>query len=645
MHDNNVTPQSTATPHCIEKQILYLYGYQTSDEQMSGNTSHSNGEGFSMVDAPFMTSLAQQIIAGRNLSDKQIGYADRILTKYRKTQLSNEQWKAVQLPEKKESSSWKPNNDPSKGDGILTIEEHALTFYPNVYPSKQIKTIGFGRWTGKAWVQTTGVPTRKMVAKVRQLFPNIVLDSSIEEFLDRKPVALPQQILDNGTLYDFQKETIQFQLTSKHALVALAPRLGKTVTCIFAAKAAECNHILVISPLSLLFDWKAKIKRWGNEDAGLCYKQQLVPPARWVVTNYDTVRIRPQKFLEEKWDCIIVDESLLVKNRKAKRTETIKELVRNVKPEYLWLLSGAPISRLYDDLWSQLNIIDPKRFSSYWRFVEDYCILESNEWSKYNIIGNKPDASELIKEDLADIYFHRTQEDVLDLPPWNIENVEIPMGKYQDKVYAEMEYNFLAELGEDNSVLAPNHLAQMVRLIQLASNPALLEGKDESNKWSAVLEMLQFEELPVIVWANFIPTAKFMRDKIIRAGFSVELLTGATPALERGKIVDRFQDGQLDVVIAHPAVGKYGLDLYKAKTVIYMERDWNGDNYFQSLNRVRHVDAQYAPHIIQLLSCRSGEEGGETIDHVIDKILQSRRESVMKLTCLDIRNLFGGETA
>jgi SNF2 family DNA or RNA helicase len=343
--------------------------------------------------------------------------------------------------------------------------------------------------------------------------------------------------------------------------------------------------------------------------------------------------------LDGGWDTIIVDESLLVKNRHSKRTEAVKNLVQNINPQYVWLLSGAPTSRYYDDLWAQLNILDSRRFSSYWRFAEKYCQVISNQWSKYNLIGNLPDAASRLKHDLSDMYFSRTQEEVLDLPPWHIEDISIPMSKSQDRMYASMEEEFLAELDDDNTLVASNVLSQMIRLIQIASNPLLIQGKDDSTKWDAAIEMLSFEQRPAIMWTTFVETANAMVERL-ETKYKVAKLTGATPAAERQSIVSKFQGGELDVIVAHPAVGKFGLDLYSAKTVIYVDRSYNGDDYYQSLNRVRHIDAKVSPHIVHLLSERFGESGGQTVDHVINKILQARRENVLKITSANLKELF-----
>jgi SNF2 family DNA or RNA helicase len=529
-------------------------------------------------------------------------------------------------------------NLPQDYQGTLRVgDRNELMFIPNVYPSKQIRTLGFTRWDGKAWHQSRPSITKQAIEDVRNLFGKIAVSTEIEQLLNVADVTLPTEIAEHPMLFDFQKEAIQFMLSKKRVLVALAPGLGKTACGIFAAQAAGCKRVLVISPLSLLHTWRNEIKKWLGVDAAIVYKKQIPVPSSFTLTNYDTLRIRPSTFEGENWDCIIVDESILIKHRNTARTKVVSKIVADAKPKYCWLLSGAPVSRLYTDMFPQLKILDPQRFTSYWRFAEKYCIIEASQWSQYNLVANQADAGERIVKDLADMYFARSQNDVLDLPEFIFDDVHVPMTKEQDKLYGEMEDTFVAELDEDTKLLAPNVLAQVLRLVQFASNPVLVGGVEKSSKWNACQEMLEYETGPFIIWTNFIDTATRMAEHLGEK-YRVAKLTGATKPEERQSIVDKFQNGELDIIVAHPQVGKFGLTLTAARTAIYLERGYNGDDYFQSLHRVRRIGTTQSPHIIHILSDRA--DGSGTVDHVIGKILSGRKDMVDKITHMGLKDAF-----
>ena len=655
----------------LKQSLLFLYGYQTLEEQTVESTHESNGVGFNMLDAEILSSFAKQVIEGRELSEKQYNVVRLRLPKYHR-QLSDEGWKSITLPQVNPPKGTKKIQADIPEAGWLSLDpgNKGLMFRParHTYPSKQIKKLGFTRWLNGAWHQHTPRVTAVLVKQVQDMFGTILLDPKIEEALKPKPDKdLPAWVGETFiTLHPFQKEAIQRVISSDRLLLALAPRLGKTVVTVIAADVVKAERILVVSPLSLLRDWRKKILQWSptTKDVAIIYKKNLPVPSRWTVTNYDTLRLHPETFNQTPWDLIIVDETLLIKNRKAKRTQWIFELINKklpyskrkekevnqepqvsrfatgIKPpKWVWFLSGAPTSRLYADLWAQLNILDPKQFTSYWAFADNYCIRQPTQWSQYNLVGNQPDAADRIKKDLATIYYPRSHEDVTDIPPLLPESLSVPMSPYQDKMYGTMLDEFMAELADDSRLLAPNMLSQMTRLVQIASNPLLVGGKNDSAKWDALVEMLDFEETPIIVWTSFIETVNQLKLRLGMKTRPIASLTGATKQEDRANIVEAFQQDRIAVLIAHPAVGKYGLDLFNAKSVIYLERGYNADDYYQSRLRVVKVDMKVAPHIIHLLSER--KDGGFTIDHIIDQILASRTDATKKLTTAGLRQMIG----
>jgi hypothetical protein len=118
-------------------------------------------------------------------------------------------------------------------------------------------------------------------------------------------------------------------------------------------------------------------------------------------------------------------------------------------------------------------------------------------------------------------------------------------------------------------------------------------------------------------------------------------MTGETPPELRQDIVDNFQAGNLDILIAHPAVGKFGLTLTKARTAIYVERSFNGDDYYQSLYRFRRIGTTVSPHVIHLVAQRPEGKNGSTIDQIIDRVLDYRKNSSLSITSGFIRDNLG----
>jgi SNF2 family DNA or RNA helicase len=525
-------------------------------------------------------------------------------------------------------------------DGKITTESKRLFFYPQIYPTNQISSYGF-LWS-KEFQRWEAALNKSTLNAVRQNF-DVEIDSDVAawELGVNTPPIIPERIM-NSPAFPFQREPAAFLLKNKHVLLSLAPGLGKSFCAIVAGESSDAKRILVISPLTLMRNWRNEIATWGDgATAAIWYgdTSRWGKAAKWVITNYDTA-IRNIAILQScKFDIIIIDESILVKNRKTARAKAIKEITKKIP--MVWLLSGSPTSKFYNDLWMQLHILDSQRFASYWKFAERYCVLERTAWG-VSIIANAVDADLRLQADLSDMYYARTQDEVMELPPWIIDNIEIPMSESQYRLYYEMEQTFVALLPEGDEILAPNTLAQMLRLIQFASNPTLIGSKYDSPKWDAVSELLEFEQLPAIVWTTFKTTAHSM-ETILKTKYRVASLTGDTEESVRQEIVDRFQHEDLDVIVAHPRVGKYGLTLTAARTAVYLERSHNHDDYYQSLHRVRRIGTMKSPHVLHLISGRPNGNKTKTIDHVIDSVLDARKKSAISITSGMIRKILTKE--
>lgn len=74
-------------PRAVEKALVMLYDWQTSDEQSTRNTRHTNGKGFNTAHAKLGTYLAKWIKSGRQLTGWYAVQGRQIALYYAGTQL------------------------------------------------------------------------------------------------------------------------------------------------------------------------------------------------------------------------------------------------------------------------------------------------------------------------------------------------------------------------------------------------------------------------------------------------------------------------------------------------------------------------------------------------------------------------------
>ncbi len=66
------------------KDLVKVYTLQTMDEQITGQTSNLNGIGFNGIDSKILSSFAEQVNKGRNLSVKQMAIVFKKMPRYHK---------------------------------------------------------------------------------------------------------------------------------------------------------------------------------------------------------------------------------------------------------------------------------------------------------------------------------------------------------------------------------------------------------------------------------------------------------------------------------------------------------------------------------------------------------------------------------
>lgn len=510
----------------------------------------------------------------------------------------------------------------------LFVRDGKLYFRPPRLQSRLPDIVG-GRYS-KAMNAFQVPPIRAEVRLIQRLYPNVCLGPGVDQIVNPPIAALSREHPKWNELYRFQREVIEFLVGSPKpgALVALSPRLGKTVCSIVAAELLDAQNVLIVAPLSLLSSWKSEIERWGtNREAQVRHRKG--PVDGWNVTNYDTVVNRLAEYKARDWDVLVVDESLMIKNRHTHRFKAIATVAEHSKK--VWLLSGSPISRDASDLWTQFRTIYPEAFPSFWRFAAQTCELSTGV-PAWEILRTKSDFS--LAEDYGDLAIVRSWRDVCDQMPviQYLPDVVVGLGAEQRAAYESMQRHFVAELAGEE-LTATTKLAQMTRLQQIASNLInVFPDKDVSAKADALLELLSVGalEFPLLVWVHWVPGAYALYERMVEQGFKVGISTGK----ERDTVapIEAYKNGKFDILLLSQGVGKYGLTLTNTLSVVYYDVTFDGDAYFQSSHRAIKPGLDHSVAILRI-------RAGGTIDELVERNLTGKMIDISKMTNADLLRL------
>ncbi len=236
----------------------------------------------------------------------------------------------------------------------------------------------------------------------------------------------------------------------KTALLADAPRVGKTGAAIIAADYVFARTILVVTTASGRSVWRRGFDTWstfGRRLHVMNRKVKMPANAEVVVVAWGDIAepaIRVQ-LLSRRWDLVISDEDHWAKSFEASRTkafygEMIEDGGRIMvstsiagKADRVWCLTGTPLPNSPLDAYPRLRVLavdrlaaDPARgwpeVIGFEAFRTRYCEghpmkIGKGSWARWVFVVKKGRNEEELQARMADFMLLRTQKDVGIRPP------------------------------------------------------------------------------------------------------------------------------------------------------------------------------------------------------------------------------------
>jgi SNF2 family DNA or RNA helicase len=391
---------------------------------------------------------------------------------------------------------------------------------------------------------------------------------------------------------------------------------------------------LIIAPLATHYDaWVKAIRELRTEDTWsekaldrniavidskhrdkleLRLKQKPLPC--YVIVHYEALRLMP--ILKEiKWFHIIADEVHRIKSRTSQQTQAIKKLSCYYKTG----LSGTPADDKPQDIWSILNWLYPKQYSSYWRFTNTYCehqVEQGRGKTFRKIVGIREDRIPQLHREWDAWYIRRKKSEVgIDLPPKYWTELHVSLSPKQRRIYDQMRKDMIAWLGknEDIPLTAPVVVSQLVRLQQIAlATPEFSEDKngrihvkltDPSIKLDRFMELVDGNpNEPLVFFSQSRSMVDLAIQRLHQRRISAVPYTGQVSHRDRDKNIEAFQAGDIQVLAATIASGGEGITLHRASTVVFVDRMWNPSKNTQAEDRLHRIGQLDTVQVIDIMA-------------------------------------------
>ncbi|TDW46447.1 non-specific serine/threonine protein kinase [Flavobacterium sp. 270] len=470
-----------------------------------------------------------------------------------------------------------------------------------------------------------------------------VLDAIPEINIDKDPVQKAEYVssdLLKATLRPYQIDGVKWLLghfnSNLGACLADDMGLGKTLQTLavlvavqeqlgFTTKTTNFDlfqnettiereplKTLIVLPSSLVFNWFneagkftphfSKMQYVGNDRKLLAGRLESTD---LIFTSYSIIH-RDISILEKyNFRYLILDESQYIKNKNSK----IFKAINKIKTTHKIALSGTPIENSLDDLWSQMEFINPDILGSYAFFAENF----------KTPIEKKQDENSLseLKNLIQPYILRRTKEQVLkDLPELSEQIYYCNMDPEQEKLYEQEKSkarNFL--LKTDGS--SPDKISiinTLMKLRQLSNHPKMIDQNSEidSGKYIAVtnyLESLVKGKQKVIIFSSFVTNLNFYTDWCKENKIEFCEITGETPASKREHQVKLFQEKENPLLFfISLKAGGVGLNITKASYVLFLDPWWNPFAEKQGVGRAHRIGQLNKVNVIRFISKNTIEE-------------------------------------
>lgn len=413
--------------------------------------------------------------------------------------------------------------------------------------------------------------------------------------------------------YERQKEVIRAALKHKYCIIGAEMGCGKSLMSV-AVACLSGGHTLCVVPSALKLNWDAEIKKYCDRTVTTistgAEAQRLKIKTDFIIISYSLLHKLPPSELV-KISNVIFDESHYLINVEAQRTEQAHQFIETYKPKRVMLLSGTPIKGRVTEFFSPVamthygtdmfvydmsGIIDSQH-----KWNETFSLKKLVKFGGRSTVvyrGLNRENLPLLRKILNGRFIRIQLKDIKEMPKM-----------LEKSVFVEYDSSELAEAWEIANT-KPAHAMAIKARVANAKAPFTAD----------YVKLLVAEGNPVIVFTEHLEAANSLH-KLLKGS---KLITGAVNADERFRLVDKFQKGEYDILVATIGSASTGFTMTRSKNMVFNDQSFDEAANDQARRRIYRI----------------GQEENVVIHNILGGVADERILKAIKSKVKEVREIY-----
>jgi SNF2 family DNA or RNA helicase len=476
--------------------------------------------------------------------------------------------------------------------------------------------------------------------------------------------------LVSDVLFGYQVEAAERIAEQSAILLADQPGLGKTLEVLGALEIAglfsKPSNILILTPLiNAQTTWIDSLERFILPRYDIAYidlssgtatqKNKRVSELRpedkpvFYVANHNAIDVTKNGMRVDLtgiyWDAVIVDESHLVLPVTSPKPTQYQKGMLKLKMHSKTMriaISGTPDRGKLENRFGTWSFLYPEIVGyNRYKWLEENFFMVEQRVSRDRTIKVPHSLRDERKWQLfsSKWMIRRTKAEVLtQLPPKRYVDVELELSKAQRLSYFTAQMDYEASMyGVSEGVQTGAAMLFALRSRQLATcqwdedHIPIVGGGSVKLEWlkewlderGFITADADAGDGKVVIVSQFSKVLHWLKKELALVGIAADVLDGSATAVMRSSIQERFQRGDLRVVLLSGTMG-VGINLDRADDLIMVDSPYDPDKIEQIEDRVHRASNMHNVTIWNLISVN-------TIDQAIAEKVSKRYKLTRKL--------------